>query len=61
MTSACAISAMIFHRHTDAPALAEMIKGETLAVALTVEADGEGDERLEADGEGLTVVVTRQG
>lgn len=51
MTSACAISAMIFHRHTDAPALAEMIKGETLAVALTVEADGEG----------LTVVVTRQG
>jgi isoleucyl-tRNA synthetase len=43
------------------PALAEMIKGETLAVALTVEAEGDGDERFEVDGEGLAVAVTRQG
>jgi isoleucyl-tRNA synthetase len=43
------------------PALAEMIKGETLAVALTVEADGDGDERFEIDGEGLAVAVKRHG
>ncbi len=42
------------------PGLAEMIKGETLAVALTVRAEGEGDERFEVDGEGLAVALTRQ-
>jgi isoleucyl-tRNA synthetase len=43
------------------PALAEMIKGETLAVALTVQAEGDGDERFEIDGEGLAVAVKRHG
>lgn len=43
------------------PGLAEMIKGETLSVALEVKGDGEGDERFEIDGEGLAVAVTRQG
>jgi isoleucyl-tRNA synthetase len=44
-------------------ALAEMIKGETLAIALTVQADGDGDgdERFEIDGEALAVAVTRHG
>ncbi len=41
--------------------LAEMIKGETLAVGLVVRAAGEGDESFEIDGEGLAVAVRREG
>ncbi len=41
--------------------LAEMIKGETLSTSLTVQGEGEGDERFEIDGEALAVAVSKQG